>query len=99
LPHTSVYTIFEEVHSKSYGGHLGRLKTYRKIAERFYIQHLKQEIYELVKTCDICRKIKASHLQSKAELNPILPTKTNEFVAADWQDHSHAQQIKTNTCL
>jgi hypothetical protein len=36
LPHYSLLSIFDLIHAKGYGGHLGRRKTYRKISERFY---------------------------------------------------------------
>jgi hypothetical protein len=42
----SIKRIIKTVHEKCYGGHLGRRKTYKKIAERFYRPGLKQVVYD-----------------------------------------------------
>jgi acetoin utilization deacetylase AcuC-like enzyme len=47
-----------KIHSSTYGAHLGRKKTCNKVIERMYRPDLKNEVIEIVKTCDVCQKIK-----------------------------------------
>jgi transposase InsO family protein len=75
--------VLDKIHKTVYSGHLGKRKTYRKVQERFYRPELKQEVYEYVKTYDICQKIKST-IPNRSELIPIMPTRTNELVSTDY---------------
>ena len=53
-------------------GHLGRDKTYKKIAERFYWKLLWDDVEECVRTCNICqRNNDAKFSKQGAALHPI----------------------------
>ena len=83
LPKHMVSKVLDKIHKTVYSGHLGKRKTYRKVQERFYRPELKQEVYEYVKTCDICQKIKST-IPNRSELIPIMPTRTNQLVSTDY---------------
>ena len=83
LPKDMVEKVLDKIHTTIYSGHLGRRKTYRKIIERFYRPQLKEDVYKYVQTCDLCQKVKSS-IKNKAELIPIIPTRTNQIVSTDF---------------
>jgi hypothetical protein len=83
LPKKSVLGVLERIHNTVYGGHLGRRKTLRKVLERFYRPDLKNDVFEFVRTCDTCQKIKCSN-ESRAELQIIRPQRTNQLVSCDF---------------
>ena len=47
--------IFEEVHDSPLAGHLGFLKTYRRLRERFSWKGLKGDVLQYVRECAICQ--------------------------------------------
>ena len=83
LPKQAIRAVLDSVHTSVYSGHLGQRKTYRKLIERFYRPELKSEVYHYVKTCEQCQKIKESR-EGKAELQLILPTRTNQLIGTDF---------------
>ena len=54
------------------GGHLGRDKTYKKIADRFYWKTLWSDVNEFVRCCETCQRINDAKFQKQgAPLHPI----------------------------
>lgn len=84
LPKHLVHHIFERTHSRAYNGHLGRRKTYSLIEERFYRPFLRRDIFEYVRTCDTCQKIKSTGRVRTAEMLIVKPDRTNQLVATDF---------------
>ena len=54
------------------GGHLGRDKTYEKIAKRFYWKLLWKHVTDYVRTCAVCQTTNdAKFIKQAAPLHPI----------------------------
>ena len=54
------------------GGHLGRDKTYEKIAERYYWNNLWRDVQDFVQHCDTCQRTNDAKFQKQAvPLHPI----------------------------
>ena len=54
------------------GGHLGRDKTYEKIAARFYWKSVAKDVKEYVQHCETCQRTNDAKLQKQsAPLHPI----------------------------
>ena len=71
LPKNMIEYCFRKIHCDNYAGHLGQKKTIKKVIERFYRPKLAEEIKLLVRSCDICQKIKRQ-IADKAEIHPII---------------------------
>ena len=53
-------------------GHLGRDKTFQKVAERFHWKMLWKDVEEYVKRCDVCQRTNdAKFVKQGAALHPI----------------------------
>ena len=83
LPKQITKEVVEQIHTSIYNAHLGRKKTMQKITERMYRPQLKHEIINVVRTCDICQKIKQDHIKRLAELLSITATKPNQLITTD----------------
>ena len=83
LPKQAVNEVLDKIHCLVYSGHLGRRKTYKTMTERFCRPFLGKEIEIYVRSCDTCQKVKSSGNPNRAELNIILPQRTNEMVVTD----------------
>lgn len=71
------------------GGHLGRDKTYHKLAERFYWKGQWKDVEMYVRTCLLCQTTNdAKFIKESAPLHPI-PVKPEVWR----QVHVHVQQI------
>lgn len=51
LPKTAIADILRAYHDDPIGGHLGRNKTFKKVAERYHFNHMNKIISHYVKTC------------------------------------------------
>ena len=59
-------------HDLELGGHLGRDKTFSKIAERFYWKMMWKDVEEYVRTCPTCQVTNDAKFQkAPAPLHPI----------------------------
>lgn len=65
--------IIKEYHNSFVGGHKGITKTYRRIRERYFLEGLKSEVLEAVRTCQGCQKQKLNRIKTK---QPMLITDT-----------------------
>ena len=83
LPKQAVNEVLDKIHCLVYSGHLVGRKTYKTMTERFYRPFLGKEIETYVRSCDTYQKVKSSDNPNRAELNIILPQRTNEMVVTD----------------
>jgi hypothetical protein len=65
------HKIMDEAHCSRYSIHLGTNKIYQDLNKNFWWTRMKQEIAKYVSECDTCRRIKADHLRSARNLQPL----------------------------
>ena len=63
--------ILEELHDSKLSGHLGFLKTYTKIRERFYWNRMERTVRQYVRNCVSCQERKSDTGPPKGSLQPI----------------------------
>jgi transposase InsO family protein len=63
--------ILDEAHLSEFTIHPGSTKMYRDLRENFWWSNMKGEIVEYVSGCDTCQRIKASHLKTAGQLQPL----------------------------
>ena len=55
--------ILDEAHLSRYSIHPGSNKMYQDLKQRFWWTRMKREVANYVSECDICKRVKASHLR------------------------------------
>ena len=63
--------ILDEAHLSRYSIHPGSNKMYHDLRQRFWWTRMKREVSKYVSECDICRRVKASHLKPAGMLQPL----------------------------
>jgi hypothetical protein len=63
--------ILDEAHLSKFSMHPGSTKMYQDLKQNFWWTHMKREIAKYVSECDICQKVKASHLKAAGILQPL----------------------------
>jgi transposase InsO family protein len=63
--------ILDEAHLSKVTIHPGSTKMYRDLRENFWWSNMKGEIAEYVSGCDTCQRIKASHLKTIGQMQPL----------------------------
>jgi len=63
--------ILDEAHLSRYSIHPGSNKMYQDLKQRFWWTRMKREIAKYVSECDICQRVKASHLRLAGMLQPL----------------------------
>jgi hypothetical protein len=63
--------ILDEAHLSKFTIHPESTKMYRDLRENFWWSNMKGEIAEYVSGCDTCQKIKASHLKTVGQMQPL----------------------------
>jgi hypothetical protein len=63
--------ILEEVNKNPYTVHLGSMKMYRDIKNRFWGANMKREIMKYLSQCSTCQEAKAKHQWMGGLLKPI----------------------------
>lgn len=63
--------VLEELHDDVTSGHLGVLKTYTKVRNRFFWKNLERTVRKYVKRCEACQKTKSDAGLMKGNLQPI----------------------------
>ena len=63
--------ILDEAHNSRLSIHPGSNKMYQDLKQRFWWTRMKREIAKYVSECDICRRVKASHLRPAGTLQPL----------------------------
>jgi hypothetical protein len=74
--------ILDEAHLSKFTIHPGSTKMYRDLREKFWWSNMKGEIAEYVSSCDTCQRIKASHLKTAGQMQPL------SIPAWNWDDIS-----------
>lgn len=71
-------------HDSKFGGsHLGRQKTYERVARNFYFENMRKYVAVYVKTCVLCQKIKNPKVKSTASVGQIPASRPWEKVSID----------------
>ena len=65
-------------------GHLGISKTMEKISSRFTWQHMKKDITEYVKSCEVCQKYKHSYTKPKGLLQHVKAKSVFDTICVDF---------------
>jgi hypothetical protein len=77
--------ILDEAHLSKFTIHLGSTKMYRDLRENFWWSNMKGEIAEYVSNCDTCQRIKASHLKTAGQMQPLsIPTWKWDDISMDF---------------
>ena len=77
--------ILHEFHSSPIGGHAGFHRTHARLATYFFWHDMRTDIYEFIKTCQICQRAKTYQTHPAGLLQPLLVlTQVWEDVAMDF---------------
>jgi hypothetical protein len=77
--------ILDEAHLSKFTIHPGSTKMYGDLRENFWWSHMKGEIAEYVSGCDTCQRIKASHLKTASQMQPLsIPTWKWDDISMDF---------------
>jgi hypothetical protein len=63
--------IMDEAHCSRYSIHPGTNKMYQDLKKNFWWTRMKREIAKYVAECDTCRRVKADHLRTVGNLQPL----------------------------
>jgi RNA recognition motif-containing protein len=63
--------ILDEAHLSKFNIHPESTKMYRDLRENFWWSNMKGEIAKYVSGCDTCQRIKASHLKTAGQMQPL----------------------------
>ena len=76
--------ILEELHNTPLSGHVGFLKTYTKLRDRFYWNRMERSVRQYVRNCRSCQERKSDSGPPKGSLQPIeYPIEPFYMVAMD----------------
>jgi hypothetical protein len=77
--------IMDEAHLSKFSMHPGSTKMYQDLKQNFWWTHMKREIAKYVSECDICQRVKASHLKTAGILQPLpIPSWKWEDISMDF---------------
>ena len=77
--------ILDEAHVSRYSIHPGSNKMYQDLRQRLWWTRMKREIAQYVSECDICKRVKASHLRPAGLLQPLtIPSGKWEDISIDF---------------
>jgi hypothetical protein len=85
VPNSTLKTrLLGEAHDAPASGHLGRDKTYERLARYFYWPRMHQEVAEYCATCQTCQAVKPSNQNKIGLLYPLgAPTRPWESISLD----------------
>jgi len=63
--------ILDEAHLSKFSIHPGSTKMYQDLRQNYWWTRMKREIAKYVSECDVCQRIKASHLKVAGTLQPL----------------------------
>jgi hypothetical protein len=63
--------ILDEAHLSKFSMHPGSTKMYQDLRQNFWWTRMKRELAKYVSECDICQRVKASHLKVASVLQPL----------------------------
>jgi len=77
--------IFYEAHLSKFSIHPGSTKMYQDLRQNYWWTRMKREIAKYVSECDVCQRIKASHLKVAGTLQPLsIPSWKWEDISMDF---------------
>jgi hypothetical protein len=77
--------ILDEAHLSKFSMHPGSTKMYQDLKQSFWWTRMKREIAKYVSECDICQTVKASHLKTAGNLQPLpIPSWKWEDISMDF---------------
>ena len=77
--------ILDEAHLSRYSIHPGSNKMYQDLRQRLWWTRMKREIAQYVSECDICKRVKASHLRPAGLLQPLtIPSEKWKDISMDF---------------
>ena len=77
--------ILDEAHLSKFSIHPGSTKMYQNLRQNYWWTRMKREIAKYVSECDICQRIKASHLKVAGTLQPLsIPSWKWEDISMDF---------------
>jgi hypothetical protein len=77
--------ILDEAHLSKFSMHPGSTKMYQDLRQNFWWTRMKREIVRYVSECDICQRVKASHLKIAGVLQPLsIPSWKWEDISMDF---------------
>ena len=90
--------ILDETHLSKFSIHPGSTKMYQDLKQNFWWTRMKREIAKYVSECDVCQRVKASHLKVASTLQPL------PIPSWKWQDLSMGRRyrrtfMRTASCL
>jgi hypothetical protein len=75
----------DEAHLSKFSIHPGSTKMYQDLKQSFWWTRMRQEIAKYVSECDICQRVKASHLKIAGTLQPLtIPSWKWEDISMDF---------------
>jgi len=66
-----IQQLLREFHDSPLGGHLGVLRTYKRLAQQFYWPSMARIVKEYVASCDVCQRVKSDTLSLAGLLQPL----------------------------
>ena len=77
--------ILDEAHLSKFSIHLGSTNMYQDLRQNYWWTRMKREIVKYVSECDVCQRIKASHLKVAGTLQPLpIPSWKWEDISMDF---------------
>jgi hypothetical protein len=77
--------ILDEAHLSKFSMHPGSTKMYQDLKQNFWWTRMRREIAKYVSECDICQRVKASHLKTASILQPLsIPSWKWEDISIDF---------------
>jgi hypothetical protein len=77
--------ILDEAHLSKFSMHPGSTKMYQDLRQNFWWTRMKREIAKYVAGCDICQRVKASHLKTAGVMQPLpIPSWKWEDISMDF---------------
>jgi hypothetical protein len=77
--------ILDEAHLSKFSMHPGSTKMYQDLRQNFWWTRMKREIAKYISECDICQRVKASHLKTAGVLQPLtIPSWKWEDISMDF---------------
>jgi hypothetical protein len=77
--------IVDEAHVSKFSMHPSGTKMYQDLRQNFWWTRMKREIARYVSDCDICQRVKASHLKTAGVLQPLtIPSWKSEDISMDF---------------
>lgn len=77
--------LLQECHSSAAAGHMGTLKTYERVARRFWWPGMRADVTSYCKDCASCQRNKNSRNATQGHLNPVeIPPRRFHTISVDF---------------